>query len=81
MAELITGGQLFDHLMQKTNYTEGEARDLIKVLLEALAYMAEEGIVHRDLKPESLLLNSSKLQLPSYTLSYYKTYMCLMYTM
>ena len=59
MTELVTGGELFDRIVQKTNYTEGEARDLIKVLLETLAYMAEKGVVHRNLKPENLLLCSA----------------------
>ena len=56
VTELVTGGELFDRIVKKTNYTEAEARDLIKVLLETLAYMAEKGVVHRNLKPENLLL-------------------------
>ena len=54
----MTGGELFDRIVQKSNYTEKEARDLIKVLLQTVAYMAEKGVVHRDLKPENLLLCS-----------------------
>ena len=58
VTELVTGGELFDRIVQKSNYTEKEARDLIKVLLQTVAYMAEKGVVHRDLKPENLLLCS-----------------------
>ena len=58
VTELVTGGELFDRIVQKSNYTEKEARDLIKVLLHTVAYMAEQGVVHRDLKPENLLLCS-----------------------
>ena len=44
--------------MAKTHYTEKEARDLVKMFLETMAYMHEAGVVHRDLKPENLLLCS-----------------------
>ena len=58
VTELVEGGELFDRIVAKTNYTEKEARDLTKILLETMAYMHERGIVHRDLKPENLLLCS-----------------------
>ena len=58
VTEIVKGGELFDRIIEKSNYTEKEARDLIKVLLETLAYLAEKGVVHRDLKPENLLLCS-----------------------
>lgn len=50
---------MFDRIVSKTHYTEKEARDLIKLFLETMAYMHEAGIVHRDLKPENLLLTST----------------------
>ena len=58
ITELVAGGELFDRIVAKTHYTEKEARDLIKLFLETMAYMHENGIVHRDLKPENLLLTS-----------------------
>mmetsp|Transcript_22316 Transcript_22316/g.21560 ORF Transcript_22316/g.21560 Transcript_22316/m.21560 type:complete len:478 (+) Transcript_22316:302-1735(+) len=58
VTELVAGGELFDRIVAKTNYTEKEARDLIKMFLETMTYMHEEGVVHRDLKPENLLLCS-----------------------
>merc|ERR1712072_484350 len=36
----------------------GDARGLVRILLDALAYLHHRGIVHRDLKPENLLLKS-----------------------
>lgn len=58
VTELVEGGELFDRIVSKAHYTEKEARDLIKLVLETLAYMHGNGIVHRDLKPENLLLVS-----------------------
>ena len=58
VTELVAGGELFDRIVAKTNYTEKEARDLVKMFLETMAYMHEAGVVHRDLKPENLLLCS-----------------------
>jgi calcium/calmodulin-dependent protein kinase I len=62
VTELVAGGELFDRIVAKTHYTEKEARDLVKLFLETMAYMHEKGIVHRDLKPENLLLTSGTVQ-------------------
>lgn len=56
VVELISGGELFDRITEKTVYNEKEARDLVKILLDVLLHLAEHNIVHRDLKPENLLL-------------------------
>ena len=56
----MAGGELFDRIVAKTQYTEKEARDLVRTLLETMAYMHDVGIVHRDLKPENLLLCSGE---------------------
>lgn len=60
VTELVEGGELFDRIVAKSSYSEKEARDLIKVILQTLAYIHEQGIVHRDLKPENLLLCSER---------------------
>ena len=56
--EVMSGGELFDRIVQKSFYSEKEARDLVKILLDAICYMHERNIVHRDLKPENLLLQN-----------------------
>lgn len=43
---------------KKAYYNEKEARDLCRILLDAVKYCHDFGIVHRDLKPENLLLTS-----------------------
>ena len=46
----MTGGELFDRIVEKGNYTEKDASELIKQVLKAVDYMHEKGVVHRDLK-------------------------------
>jgi calcium/calmodulin-dependent protein kinase I len=41
---------LFDRIVEKGSYTEKDASDLIRQVLEAVDYMHEQGVVHRDLK-------------------------------
>lgn len=59
--ELLTGGELFDRIVQKGNYSEAEAASLTKTLLETLKYLHSINIVHRDLKPENLLYSTPSL--------------------
>lgn len=56
--ELLTGGELFDRIVQKGSFSEKEASDLMKTLIEAIKYLHGINIVHRDLKPENLLYDS-----------------------
>lgn len=46
----MTGGELFDRIVEKGSYTERDASHLIRQVLEAVDYMHDKGIVHRDLK-------------------------------
>jgi serine/threonine protein kinase len=56
--ELMEGGELFERIVKKTFYNEMDARGLVRILLDALAYLHNRNIAHRDLKPENLLLKS-----------------------
>ncbi|TMW62512.1 hypothetical protein Poli38472_005130 [Pythium oligandrum] len=58
VTEFMEGGELFDRIVEKSYYSEREARDLVKLLLESIKYCHDANIVHRDLKPENLLLTS-----------------------
>lgn len=51
----VTGGELFDRIVEKGSYTEKDASGLIRQVLEAVDYMHEQGVVHRDLKVTSSL--------------------------
>lgn len=49
----VTGGELFDRIVEKGSYTEKDASYLIRQVLEAVDFMHEKGVVHRDLKVSS----------------------------
>lgn len=57
--ELVTGGELFDQIVSRGMYSERDAANIVRQILEAVAYMHENGIAHRDLKPENLLLSGT----------------------
>ena len=54
--ELMEGGELFDQILQKELFSEHEARDAIRSIIDAIRYCHGKNIVHRDIKPENLLL-------------------------
>lgn len=60
--ELMEGGELFDHVVQKGTLTEEEASQIVKQVCSAIVYMHSKNYVHRDLKPENLLLKEKPKQ-------------------
>jgi len=58
VTERMMGGELFDRIVAKSFYNEKEARDVCKILFEAMNYCHSRKVAHRDLKPENLLLLS-----------------------
>lgn len=53
--ELLKGGELFDRIVEKENYSEKEAAETVRPIVDAIRYCHNLGIIHRDLKPENLL--------------------------
>lgn len=45
--EPIEGGELFDQIVQRSHYSEKEARDVARILANAVKYCHENNIVHR----------------------------------
>ena len=58
--ELMEGGELFDQILEKEYFSEAEARDATKSIVDAIMYCHSLGVVHRDIKPENLLLQSKE---------------------
>jgi len=56
--ELMTGGELFDTILEKESYSEKEAAETIRPIIDAIKYCHSLNIIHRDIKPENLLYSS-----------------------
>ncbi|KAL4333003.1 hypothetical protein GQ457_07G036260 [Hibiscus cannabinus] len=56
--EFVTGGELFDKIVNNGRMREDEARRYFHQLINAVDYCHSRGVYHRDLKPENLLLDA-----------------------
>lgn len=59
VTQLATGGELFDRICEQGRFTEKDASQTIRQVLDAVAYLHQNNVVHRDLKPENLLYLTS----------------------
>eukprot|EP00050_Salpingoeca_kvevrii_P009109 m.307196 g.307196 ORF g.307196 m.307196 type:complete len:366 (+) comp19807_c0_seq1:2-1099(+) len=75
--DLVTGGELFDDIVRREQYSEDDASRCIQMVLEALQHCHSRGILHRDLKPENLLLSdntrNAQVQLTDFGISIFLT--------
>ncbi len=53
--EHLSGGELFERIRQRGQYSEHDASVIMRAILKALVAMHSKKIVHRDLKPENML--------------------------
>ncbi|XGW19873.1 hypothetical protein V3C99_003591, partial [Haemonchus contortus] len=58
--EMASGGEMYERVVSKGRYSESEARQALKMLLNGLAYLHSLRITHRDLKPENLLYSDTR---------------------
>lgn len=54
--EYIKGVDLFTTVKNKVNYTETDARRLMKELLKIIQKFHDKQIVHRDITPENIMI-------------------------
>ncbi|VDM94940.1 unnamed protein product [Thelazia callipaeda] len=70
--ELVSGGELFDHVSAKECLDEAEAAAFIQQILFAIKHLHDNHIVHLDIKPENVMLRKkgdSKIKLIDFGLS------------
>ena len=64
ITEKCTGGEVLKKILDNTTdygcLPECKAAKIIKSLLEAVAYLHDNGVVHRDIKPENILFETTQ---------------------
>ncbi|HEX4943518.1 MAG TPA: protein kinase [Usitatibacteraceae bacterium] len=55
--ELVNGRSLAHHLTEVTRYGFADTWEVVRQVLDGLAYSHGQGVIHRDLKPGNILVN------------------------
>ncbi len=70
---LCTGGELYEHIIRRGNFTETDAALLTRDLISGIKSLHDEDILHLDIKPENILFDSkspdAKIKITDFGLS------------
>lgn len=58
VSPFYSGGELFDRIVNKEIFSEGDASFIAAEMLRAKAHLVRKCIVHRDIKPENFLFTT-----------------------
>jgi serine/threonine protein kinase len=61
----MRGGDLIDRIIENAHYTENDAKEVCKNLLQGVDHCHQRKIANRNLKPENLLLVVSLVSVPT----------------
>ena len=56
--DLLSGGELFQRVVDKRVFTEKDAADILRPIIDAIRYWHDLDVAHRDLKLENILYES-----------------------
>jgi calcium-dependent protein kinase len=56
--EACLGGELFDLVIERKHFTEGDAARACQTLISIISHCHARGVLHRDIKPENFLIKS-----------------------
>ena len=62
VTQLATGGELFDRICEQGRFTEKDASQTIRQVLEAVDYLHDNNVVHRGNLFASQILSLSNIQ-------------------
>lgn len=60
ITEFLEGGELYDKLIEKNNFSELDASKILKQILNSVSYIHNNNIIHRDLKLENIMFEEKE---------------------